>query len=129
MNDLARSLSEDEHTLVETILRCMLAERPDMYAKYSDAGPARTREDVAFHLRHLSGALTAGDPLIFQAYYNWLLGVLLPRGITQEDIDLNFDCMTRVLRKTYGERAEPGLRYIEQAVASRDTASSPHNDA
>ena len=123
MNDLARSLSEDESTLVQSILECMLAERPDMYAKYSDAAPARTREDVAFHLRHLSGALIAGDPKIFETYYDWLLGVLLPRGITQEDIDLNFDCMTRVLRETYGEGGKSALRYIERAVDSRGRAS------
>lgn len=123
MKGLAAALAADEVRLVDQTLDCMLTARPDMYDKYSEAGPARTREDVAFHIQHLRGALIAGDPLIFKDYYGWLLKVLLPRGITQEDIDLNFDCMIRVLRKAYGQEGEIALRYIEQAVDSRGRAS------
>ena len=123
MSELVRSLAEDEPSLVQGIIDCMLAVKPGMYDRYSEAAPARTREDVAFHLRHLSGALLAGDPTIFQTYYDWLLGVLLPRGITQEDIDINFDCMTQVLKETYGERAQLALDYVAQAVDSRGRAS------
>ena len=123
MSDLARALTDDESTLVQSIIGCMLDERPDMYEKYSEAAPRRTREDVAFHLRHLSGALIADDPLIFANYYEWLQGVLLPRGITQDDIDLNFRCLTKVLQATYGDAAAPALGYIEEAVHSRGRAS------
>ena len=123
MSELARALTDDESTLVQSIIGCMLDERPDMYEKYSDAAPVRTREDVAFHLRHLSGALIADDPLIFVAYYEWLQGVLLPRGVTQDDIDLNFRCLTTVLSETYGEAAAPALGYIDQAVHSQGRAS------
>lgn len=123
MTEIAQALTDDEPTLVQSIIDCMLKRRPDMYERYSEAAPARTREDVAFHLQHLSGALVAEDPQIFQKYYDWLHGVLLPRGITQEDIDLNFDCMTQVLQETYGEAAASALDYVSQAVDSRGRAS------
>lgn len=119
MSEFAQALTDDEPTLVSSIIDCMLERRPNMYEKYSEAAPARTREDVAFHLRHLSGALIAGDPLIFQKYYDWLHEVLLPRGITQRDIDLNFDCMTQVLQEIYGEDAATALDYVAEAVHSR----------
>lgn len=120
MTSMALRLTDEEPALVQKILDLMLERRPDMYEKYSEAAPARTREDVAFHLRHLSGALIAEDPVIFQKYYEWLHEVLLPRGITQRDIDLNFDCMTQVLQETYGEDAATALDYIAEAVHSRD---------
>ena len=123
MSGLAERLVADEQKLVDQILGCMLRTKPDMYARYSEAGPARTREDVAFHIQHLSGALLAGDPLIFKDYYEWLLGVLLPRGIIQEDIDINFSCMTKVLRDAYGDEAATALDFISKATERPNGAS------
>ena len=117
---MAVYLDRDTDHLADDIVRNMLEAKPDLYARYSEAAPARTREDVVFHLRHLTGALVANDPALFRAYYTWLLSVLLPRGIVQEDIDLNFRCMSESLQATYGSEARPALDYIAQATARSD---------
>jgi hypothetical protein len=119
LRDLPESLAADQAELVDKILQCMLMKKPEMYARYSEAGPARTREDVTFHIQHLVGALLADDPRLFEEYYGWLLGVLLPRGIIQEDIDINFSCMSSVLRDTYGDEASPALDLISRAVKAK----------
>lgn len=115
MTDLVDALAADEGVLVDDIIGLMLSARPDLYDRYSAAAPKRTREDVAFHLQHLRGALVAEDPLIFHTYYRWLLEVLLPRGIAQEDIDLNFDCMNEALARRYGDDAATCITYVEGA--------------
>lgn len=123
MSALAAALITDEGLLVDKILRCMLMREPNMYARYSEAAPARTREDVAFHIQFLVGALTAGDPEIFADYYDWLLGILLPRGVIQEDIDLNFACMAEVLEESYGDDSATALSYMAPAM-KRTTGAS-----
>ena len=115
MSKIVDALVTDEARLVDDIIDRMLAARPGLYERYSPAAPKRTREDVAFHIQHLRGALIAEDPLVFHEYYSWLLEVLLPRGIAQEDIDLNFDCMIDALAQRYGDEVRPGIEYIEGA--------------
>jgi len=114
MNALALVMERDESSLVDSVLDCMLKEKPDMYERYSEDGPKRTREDVAYHLQHLVAALIAEDSEMFSDYYAWLLGVLLPRGIVMEDIDINFTCMHQVLTERYGDDAQQALQYLEQ---------------
>ena len=123
MNELIEALERDEALLVDDIIERMLAAQPNMFDKYSKAGPARTREDVAFHIQHLVGALAIEDPDTFADYYEWLLGVLLPRGITMEDIDLNFSCMEKSLKDRYGEVATPALEYLNHRSAAPSAAN------
>ena len=123
MNALALILERDESSLVDSIIECMLNEKPDMYERYSEEGPKRTREDVAFHLQHLVAALIAEDPEMFSDYYAWLLGVLLPRGIVMEDIDINFRCMQQVIRDRYGDDAKQALDYLDQRDLARSKVS------
>lgn len=116
MMDIAEILERDEPALVDDIVARMEHARPDLYARYSPEGPRRTREDVAFHLQHLRGALVADDPEIFRTYYLWLLSVLVPRGVGRTDIDLNFETMSLVLAQRYGPKAETPLEYIARAT-------------
>ena len=115
MDDLVQRLETEMNKLADDIVGRMLAKKPDLYERYSEVAPQRTREDVVFHLQHLAGALTAEDPDLYREYYEWLLRILLPRGIIQEDIDLNFDCMTESLREAFGSEADVALSYIEAA--------------
>ena len=112
MESLEERLERDTQRWADNIVDRMLEAKPDLYARYSEAAPLRTREDVVFHLQHLTGALVARDPGLFRDYYRWLLSVLLPRGIIQEDIDLNFECMAESLQSVYGSDARPALDYI-----------------
>lgn len=123
MNALALVIERDEASLVDSIIEYMLKEKPNMYERYSDEGPARTREDVAYHLKHLVAALIAEDPEMFSDYYAWLLGVLLPRGILMEDIDINFRCMHQVLVERYGDDAAQAVHYLEQRNLAGSKAS------
>ena len=117
MTGIAEHLERDTERLADDIVERMLQAKPDLYARYSEAAPRRTREDVVFHLQHLTGALVASEPALFRTYYTWLLEVLLPRGIVQEDIDLNFRCMTESLESAYGTDAQLALSYIAEAIA------------
>lgn len=123
MGGLEERLERDTERLADDIVDRMLEAKPDLYARYSEAAPLRTREDVVFHLQHLTEALFADDPALFQDYYSWLLSVLLPRGIVQEDIDLNFRCIEESLTENYGAEARQALDYIAEATSSSPLTS------
>ena len=71
----ARLVGEKEG-LARAITDALYRERPDLQAKYGDAGRAKCLQDMRYNLEHLAPAVALDDPPMFAGYARWLLGLL-----------------------------------------------------
>ena len=81
----ARLVSEKED-LARAITDALYRERPDLQAKYGDAGRAKCLQDMRYNLEHLAPAIALDDPSMFAGYARWLLGLLEARGIPGDEV-------------------------------------------
>jgi hypothetical protein len=91
----------------------MEAAHPSLFLRYGAEGKRRCTEDTIYHVLHLAAALEVHDPGEFRRYRAWLAELLIPRGIPQEDIDLNLRVLSEELRTKYGAAAEEACAFLE----------------
>ena len=59
---------------------------PELDERFGPRGRDYTAMDNFWHLEHLDEAVAVGDAGLFDAYTDWLVGLLLPRGLEREHI-------------------------------------------
>jgi predicted DNA-binding transcriptional regulator YafY len=59
---------------------------PELGERFGPRGHDYTAMDNFWHLEHLDEVMAAGDAGLFDAYTDWLVGLLLPRGLEREHI-------------------------------------------
>jgi hypothetical protein len=59
---------------------------PELDQQYGERGRRLTAEDNFWHLEYLDGAVAAGEPRLFADYADWLVGLLVSRGLGQEHV-------------------------------------------
>ncbi len=116
---LVKYLESNAEALATEITERMQDERPELFQRYRDRSLGKSRdpsewckEDTVFHLRHLAAALDTDDANEFLEYRSWLLQLLVPRDIPEEDIDANFDAMAEVLTSRLGDEAGPAISML-----------------
>jgi hypothetical protein len=110
-SDVVEHLETHADAIATEVTRKMEEEVPDLFERY-EKSPRSSRdprvackEDTIHHLKSLSSALEIGDADEFSAYRSWLIGLLVPRGIPEADVDLNFRVIADVLRSRVGDEA------------------------
>jgi hypothetical protein len=81
----ARLVGEKED-LARAITDALYRERPELLARWGDAGREKCLQDMRFNLEHLAPAVALDDPAMFAGYARWLLGLLQARGIPADDV-------------------------------------------
>lgn len=81
----ARIVGEKED-LARAITEALYRERPEMLARWGEAGREKCLQDMRFTLEHLAPAVALDDPSMFAGYARWLRGLLESRGIPAGDV-------------------------------------------
>ena len=83
----AARLIAEKDALALAIAEALYRERPELAAKYGDAGRAKCVQDMRYNVEHLAPAVALGDPAMFAGYARWLLSLLTARGIPAGEIE------------------------------------------
>ena len=81
----ARLVAEKED-LARAITEALYRERPEMLARWGEAGREKCLQDMRYNLEHLAPAVALEAPDMFAGYARWLLGLLQSRGIPGGDV-------------------------------------------
>jgi hypothetical protein len=81
----ARLVAEKED-LARAITAALYRERPDLHARYGEAGREKCLQDMRYNLEHLAPAVALDQPSMFEGYARWLVGMLGARGIPTDEI-------------------------------------------
>lgn len=108
------------------------ARRPELAARFGEAGRAYCREDAKFHLDFLAEAVALGVPQLFVDYLVWGVAMLASRGIDAEDLIRDVAELARLLHERFPEwrdaldaTLEPGRRALEGASTLPPAAALP----
>ena len=83
----AARLIAEKDALALAIADALYRERPDLAAKYGEAGRATCVQDMRYNVEHLAPAVALGDPALFAGYARWLVSLLTARGIPAGEIE------------------------------------------
>jgi hypothetical protein len=106
----AARLVAEKDALALAIADALYRERPELAARYGEAGRAKCVQDMRYNVEHLAPAVALDDPAMFGGYARWLASLLTARGIPAEEIE----------RSLVLTRAEIGVRFPpDEAAAAR----------
>jgi len=77
-------------TLIDETMTKLYRRRPEMKARYGEAGRQRCREDIAYHYGTVVEAVYAADANILLKYVAWGKSVLINRKVRTDDL---IDCL------------------------------------
>ena len=120
---VVRYLERHSVDLGRQVAERMKEQRPELFRRYrrrlrnKEKTPEEwCAEDSAHHLRSLAAALAIEDPSEFENYRSWLLELLVARGISEEDVGLNFTAIAEVLQERLGEEADAALSMLRSCA-------------
>ena len=105
-----------------------LERHPDWVSRLGDAAGVRGREDAAYHVDFLAGALETGEPAAFVGYVAWLLEVLGARGIGPDAVAESLALVGEEASRSVEGAVRQLLQEILDAGIAR-TMSAPELDA
>jgi hypothetical protein len=83
---------------------------PELDERYGERGRHHTAEDNLWHLDHLDEAVAAGDPELFAHYTDWLVGLMLPRGLMREHVAGAYGFLADALERVECPRSQESHR-------------------
>lgn len=78
---------------VAAVVQALHARHPSLTERFGARGLKACREDIAYHLDYLEGALAVDDVAPFTAYAVWLESVLDSRGVPTPHLAESFDLL------------------------------------
>ncbi|HEX8204262.1 MAG TPA: hypothetical protein VF590_27540 [Isosphaeraceae bacterium] len=72
---------------------------PDLNQRHGARGRHYAAQDNYWHLEHLDAAVTLDSPKIFEDYADWLVGLLLARGLEREHVAGTFGFLAEGLER------------------------------
>jgi methanogenic corrinoid protein MtbC1 len=79
--ELAETLRRLKSVVAESVTEEFFQRHPDWLVRYGESGRQRGREDAAYHVDFLAGAIETGAVAAFENYARWTTNVLRSRGI------------------------------------------------
>ena len=80
-------------------------------------GHEKVVEDAAYHLDFLAEAVSTGSPALFLDYVSWSKIMLTARGVPQDDLSMNLECLETVLREQEADESLlEAAAYVERAL-------------
>jgi len=108
---------EQQEDLAREIVERHWKLKPALEQLYGKQGMARCLEDARYHLRYLSEAVGAREPVLFVHYATWAKTMLNARKIPVEDLVANFEVMLDVLEKKLPVPMQtPAVDYVKSAI-------------
>ena len=93
--------------------------RPDLEARYGEAGRRHCVKDLGHHLRFLAAAVELEDGNVFSDYAAWAAGVMVAHNVAPEDTVASFRALLDVAPAVVAPESEPLVRKITSAAVER----------
>jgi methylmalonyl-CoA mutase cobalamin-binding domain/chain len=90
-------LREQAVAMVDAVVACGFARRPELRTRYGRTGHSRSPQDAVYHFLHLADALDTQSAALFNDYIAWIKVLLGQRGVRAEDLDHYLGCMADVV--------------------------------
>ncbi len=118
---LAETLRRHKLSVADVVTEQFFVRHPDWPARYGEMGRQRGREDAAFHVEFLAGAIEAGAVAAFEDYARWTTNVLRSRGITPGFVAEN---LQQVGQACGAELSEPEREWVTAFVEAACAATA-----
>ena len=113
----SRAIHSGRRAISEAVVERQYALRPELRDRYGERGREKCVEDTQHHLAHLSGALLASSPALFDDYISWASGVMSVASVRAEDVRENLACLREVLGDRLPEgQADAAAGYVGSAL-------------
>ncbi len=120
-----RIIAAERASLAEAVTALHYEARPELLAKYGEAGRAKCLQDAEYHLSYLADAVLASSPSLFADYVAWAKVMLAARGVPAADLSRNLDVMREVVRRRLPGEAWPAVEAYFDAARGRLPSSPP----
>jgi hypothetical protein len=114
----ARAVQEATPRVVDDVVSGLDAQDPGWWVRWGEAGRARCRDDLSYHLSYLADALALGRPDVFSGYVGWVAGFLAGLGVPRSHLADTLAAMHRACRCLPREHRAP----VRAVVASGQDA-------
>lgn len=123
---LADRVLAHKDRLAAQVTERFLLRHPDWTVRYGERAQRLGREDAAFHLDFLAGAIEAGTVHAFERYATWAARVLESRGIAPAFLQENLEDIGDALQEQAGDAdCELVRRFIQAGVSACVQGSHP----
>lgn len=114
---IGQSIQSKSADLAEAITARHYELKPELTARYGERGRGKCLEDARYHLSHLSEAISAASPELFDSYVGWAKVLLAGYGIGETDLSDNLAILQDVLQQRLpAEESEVAAEYIVGAI-------------
>lgn len=122
----AARLIAEKDGLALAIADALYKERPDLTAKYGEAGRAKCVQDMRYNVEHLAPAVALEDPSMFAGYARWLASLLTARGIPAGEIERSIALTrTEINSRFPADEAAAALPALDAAMAVLSSSARP----
>jgi hypothetical protein len=122
----AARLIAEKDGLALAIADALYKERPDLTAKYGEAGRAKCVQDMRYNVEHLAPAVALEDPSMFAGYARWLASLLTARGIPAGEIERSIALTrTEISSRFPADEAAAALPALDAAMAVLSSSARP----
>jgi MerR family transcriptional regulator, light-induced transcriptional regulator len=126
---IAEALRAQRDEIASRVTEEFLDRHPDWVDRYGDRAWERGREDAAFHIDFLAGAVLANDASAFADYARWTGGMLGARGIAPEFLAENLEQIGRAAAHDLDEGSHQVLDSLVRAgIAAIGSERPPGED-
>lgn len=118
-------INAERASLAEAVTARHYEARPELLAKYGEAGRAKCLQDADYHLSYLADAVLAASPALFADYVGWARVMLAARGVVAADLARNLEVMREVVRERLDPAAWPAIEEVFDAALRGLPAAPP----
>ncbi|WP_162052342.1 cobalamin-dependent protein [Pontibacter pamirensis] len=93
----AEKISNEELDIATAATDLFFKQRPELEARYGQAGRTACLQGVHDHLAHLSEAILASSQALFENYISWVQERLAARNVPANDLAVNLNCVKEIL--------------------------------
>ncbi len=94
----ARAVQEATPHLGDEVVSGLDAQHPGWWVRWGEAGRARCRDDLSYHLSYLADALALGRPDVFSGYVRWAASFLAGLGVPRSHLADTLAALHRACR-------------------------------
>ena len=116
-SESAAALAAVRERLAEAVTERLYRERPDLLARYGDAGILKCRTDILYNVEYLAPAVELDNDRLFVNYVEWLLPMLAARNVPPDHVLRSLRIMEEVAHEVLEpDHAENVVRPIRAAL-------------
>lgn len=91
---------------------------PSLHDRYGVHGREKCREDAAYNVQHLAGAMEMDDPRLFAAYVRWVDELLRARNVPTDDLRRHLGFLEDACARALAPDDRDGRHVLARCIAA-----------